>query len=484
MLTPNDTSDKKFYYFLLFAFLFKLILLPFAQVTDADAVTRTLITLNWMENPEWMDTAIWAPFHFYYNAAILSVWNQPMYAPVLLNIIFSVLMLIPFYQFVKREFNAIGAFYATVFLFFAPPIFRVSFLGLAEIPFLFFIAVTINLLSKSIRENSFQSILLAGGSMTIAAGFRYDAWLLIGILGLTLLLFKEWKKAFLFGFIASIFPVVWMVSNYFATGDALHSIQGNYRYTLELIGVNENISWDAYLRRIWFFPFSVFIALGPPVFYLCFRHWWKSLFKRESNLWIWSLPFWLVLAFYLYNSWNGTLLLHHRFSGTLVLLILPFMALYYQEITVRKKQWSIFFLSFTIGLSFIYNMNGITPLPRLKDQSVVEFSHAVQQELKKESGLIIDFLGWENSYYIALDAGLRPKQIIFITGEKNAEIPYQDCYQILQNQSEGIIVLKTGSELDKMIQERDSKIIPLQSEELKIEVLSSTPERKILQWKK
>jgi 4-amino-4-deoxy-L-arabinose transferase-like glycosyltransferase len=480
----NTSTDKKFYLFLLFAFILKLVLVPFAQVIDADAVTRTLITINWLEHPYWMDTAIWAPFHFYYNSIALLIWNNPMYAPVVLNVIFSCLTLIPFYNFVKREFNANGALFASFFLFLTPVLFRISFLALAEIPFLFFIALTLNLLSKGIRENKIGFILIAGLSMTIASGFRYDAWLLIGFFGIVILLFNEWKKAFLFSIIASVFPLLWMWTNYLATGNALHSINGNYNYTLELIGVNENISFEAYLRRIWFFPFSLFITLGPPLFYICLKSIFKSYKSQLSKVWIWSIPFWLVFLFYLYNSLKGNLLLHHRLTGTLILFSIPFAAIYFKDVSKTKIRQAFLFVTMTIGLTFVYNMNGITPFPRLKDQQVVKISSYIKQEINSQSGLIIDFWGWENSYYIALDAGIRPKQIVFILGEKNAKFPMRDCVNLIKDQITGVILIVKESVLDKTLKDVNSELSKIIASTHSEITLDEREDIRILKWKR
>ncbi len=470
--------------FLLLAFIIKLILLPFAQVTDADAVTRTLITLNWMEHPYWMDTAIWAPFHFYYNSIALYIWNNPMYSPVLLNVFFSILTLIPFYHFVKREFNSTGALFATFFLFVSPLLFRTSFLALAETPFLFFVILSLNLISKSIKENKKGMVILAGISMTLASGFRYEGWILIGIFALTISLFKEWKKAILFGIFAFIFPMIWLWSNFQATGDAFISFKGNSHYTLQLIGTNDNPSFESYLRRIWFFPFSLWISIGPPVFYFCFRHFIKTYQKAENKKWIWTIPFWMTLAFYFYYSLTGTLLLHHRFTGLLTVFALPFIAGYFEQWSGTSIHKAFVFATFTIGLTFVYNMHGLTPLPRLKNQDIVKISKVVKQELESDSGLILDFLNWENSYFIALDAAIRPKQIIFMPGEKHAELPIHDCIRILNERGNGVIVILKNSELDKMVMDEKSPISILMNEKHHSVSIFDDAEFRMIKWKK
>src|SRR5438067_57105 len=119
--------------------LVKLSLLPFAQQTDPDAVTRIFFSEAWKDHPSWIRSDVWGPFHFYLNGFFLMIWNNRIYAPAVLNLLLSVLTLIPFYFFTRREFNEDGAFAATVFLAVSPILFRNSFLALSETPSLFFI---------------------------------------------------------------------------------------------------------------------------------------------------------------------------------------------------------------------------------------------------------------------------------------------------------------------------------------------------------
>ena len=104
---------KKLNIFLLVAavFIFKLILLPFSETTDADAVTRIFLSIKWLDNPHWIMTDVWAPFHYYLNAFSLSIWDNRVIMPKLVQVTISCLTLLPFYFFVKREFNEKGAFF-------------------------------------------------------------------------------------------------------------------------------------------------------------------------------------------------------------------------------------------------------------------------------------------------------------------------------------------------------------------------------------
>ena len=46
--------------------------------------------------------------------------------------------------------------------------------------------------------------------MTVAAGFRYEAWLVMAPFFTVIFLRKNYKHAILFGLFAILFPLVWM----------------------------------------------------------------------------------------------------------------------------------------------------------------------------------------------------------------------------------------------------------------------------------
>ncbi|MDG1475987.1 MAG: hypothetical protein P8Q14_02470, partial [Vicingaceae bacterium] len=101
-------SISKIYLLVLITVVVKIILLPYSQTINADAVSRIFASQKWMENPEWTTSSVWAPFHFYIHGAGLMLWNNTIYTPKLVTIIFSTATLLPFYFLTKREFNQSG----------------------------------------------------------------------------------------------------------------------------------------------------------------------------------------------------------------------------------------------------------------------------------------------------------------------------------------------------------------------------------------
>jgi hypothetical protein len=430
----------------------KLSLFPFAQQVDSDGVSRIFTSMEWARHPYWILTNVWAPFHYYFSGLMLMIWNNPEYSPALLHVLISIGLLFPFYFFTRREFNANGALAATFFLAISPVLFKNSFLVLAEIPGLFFIVMAMNWLSKGFKENNTTCFFLAGFAMTIASGFRYEAWLLSLMFGMAILLRKQWKQAIIFGITAAIFPLVWMVQNYVMTGDALYSISANSRWTFDVMNINRSPGWEGYLRRIWFFPFSWFIALGPPVAWIVLRDIIKIPRKagRRSSISIWSYVFWSFFIVMVFNAITGKLMLHHRFTGTLVIFSLPFIAHFFKEFRSLKIKQLFIFGGLTIALSFVYNIGGVSPLPRLKNQKTVELAGIVQDNIRPNERCIIDFIGWQDTWYIGLKAASVSENLLLIEGNAASAIPEQHLKSLLENKSI-LILLKSGSTLDAFI---------------------------------
>jgi len=435
--------------------LLKLTLLPFAQTVNADAVSRIFSSINWMKNPSIITNNFWGPIHFYIHGTALMLWNNQIYTPKIVTLLFAAFTLIPFYFFTKREFNENGALIATFFLAFSPILFRNSFLALSETPYLFFLALTINLLSKGIKVKSNLYILLAGLTITIAGGIRYEAWIMILIFTLILFLLKNWKYIFIFNSTALLFPTYWLISNWITTGDPFYSFNGTYKWALEIMGNNENVDFESYLRRIWYFPFSWIIAIGIPTGYIILKLIISSFSKKKFNKKhiLLSLPFIIMFLFFQYNTFKGVLLLQHRYIGSLVILTLPFIAIYFKKLDKKHIKHAFIFGVLTITLSFIYNTSSIKPFPRLEDQTSVEIVNIISKNNYQNNALILDFIGWDKTYFIALQSKLPLKDISITEGAKNSTINFDDIDAKIKSHQSGFILLKKKSALSVSLSE-------------------------------
>src|SRR5690606_9282366 len=140
-----------------------------------------------------------------------------------------------------------------------------------ELPHAFFIALALNSISKSIRFNDYKQSIYAGLFITIASGFRYEAWLLIAIFILIYLLFKKYILVFVFWSFSMIFPLFWMIGNYIVHDDFLYGLSGAYNWNINIEGVNDEVVFGHKVERFLYFPFSWFFLFSPFLFFLVFR---------------------------------------------------------------------------------------------------------------------------------------------------------------------------------------------------------------------
>ena len=223
-----------------------------------------------------------------------------------------------------------GAFFTLALFLFNPLFFRYSFQVLSEIPYLFFLALTLNVVSKALETKQFKHVVYAGIFATLGAGFRYEFWLMIAVFTLIFILKKQYKSAFLFMFFALLFPLFWMIGNFTAHGHFFYGVTGIYN-TQDILRYNANLTNIEVLKRTLFYPFSYFFSISPLLIIGLVIFFFKRIYQRSFTKIIWILPFFVMLVFYLYKTNNGTLLLQHRFSLSLLLLSIPFTALFFSN---------------------------------------------------------------------------------------------------------------------------------------------------------
>lgn len=433
-------SDKKIFWLAAIVLIVKLSLLPFTQTTDSDAVSRTWLGMGWLQHPVWLTHSVWGPFHFYITGAALSLWHNPIYAPPLLNIILSALMLLPFYFFVKREFNEQGAFVSACLLAVSPIIFRNSLMNMSETPYIFLLAVTLDFLSRGFHKGMNKDYLLAGFFATIGSGIRFEFWIFIAVFTFVVY-FKTGKKyALLFMATALLYPITDVLSHFIPDGYTLNGFFSAYPWSMH---ADKAPDFSNYLRRVWFLPLCWLVSLGPFAFIIIRELAWSR--KRYPAIFWCALVFLIFLFITEITGLFGTILLHERFAATIAFLSMPFAAPWFAEITSYKRNIALLFCLLTVGLSYVYNLSDIAPLPRLTDQTGDKVAKLINRSMSPRSGLIVDFWEWENTYYVALQTKLEPENLFVQEGNVLDTVRETDIKSIIDNHKQGVILLVKNS---------------------------------------
>ena len=433
---------------ILLSIIFRLIAMPFSMTTEADAVSRIFMAIEWIQKPYLISSGVWGPLHTYLIAGILFIWNNPIYAPILLNIFFSAAVAIPLYFFVKREWNENAGLFTTCIYLIYPVAIRNSLMALSEIPFIFFVTLTLLFLSFAMGgKNNWKYAFMAGIFLTLAASLRYEAWVLIPALGI--ILWKRWKSFLVFLFASMLFPVFWMSGNYIQYGDPLYGTDSAINWQINISHVNNNLRLIDLINRAIFFPQALFFGITPLAFLVCLAGIILVIFKHKKQQ-IWLIPLVVLFVFYMVSVINGTLALHVRYSLTLAILLIPFAAEWYVSLKLPYNNlFHLLLIASILPMSFIEWKapfpilvgEEIHPIPQLNQQAVNISKFEIAQGKSFPGGLLLDFFGWENTYYVALMSQQGPENIFIMPGGTNEALNIYSLNEFLGKNPTGIILL-------------------------------------------
>jgi hypothetical protein len=414
--------------------------------------------MDWLAKPELIYYGVWGPLHTYLIGAVLFLWKDPVYAPVVLSSIFSVATAIPLYLFVKREWGETSGFFVACMYLAYPVAIRYGLVAMSETPYIFFIALSMLFLSFAKDEKeSWKYGAMAGLSLTVAGSLRYEAWGLAPILGL--LLWKKWRPLAAFLFTSALFPVFWMTGNYLQFGDPLYSLNWSTNWNLVISAANKDVIFMDYIFRLLFFPRALFFGLTPIAFIVCSIGMVLVLRKR-SRQWGWSIPFLVLFLALTLNAVNGNLSLQARYSLSLAIFMLPFAAEWFEHSKPNRHRLllSILTIASMIPLSYLryvipwpYDFPNPIPkqvsaIPRLGNSSterILDFAR--EQEQLHPTGLLLDFFNWEETYYVAVKSYKDPSSIFIMPGEVNEKVVPNALNTFIEKNPKGILLLSQNS---------------------------------------
>ena len=468
---------------MLLALIVRVVVLPWSQTIHADAVSRVFSASDWLVKPYYIIHGYWGPLHHYLTAFALWIMPNQVVAPKLLNILLASFSILPLYGFTKNLFgNRLGAVFVSLVYGLSPVIMHNSFQALSDVSYAFFVLCSMYFLSEGFKQDGkIRYAILAGFVISLAAATRYESWVIIAAFTLVGVLHKQWKFTAVFWSIAVLFPFSWMIGNHIEYGDFLYSSTLNDIGNIEKQGINDNVDNLLRIRRIIFFPFSFIVNVSPIASILILITIAVSIFKKsisKSQL-IWLLPFLILSAVFLQKTYTGTLMMQHRFIITWIVLLLPFLALAFNNTSRTKLKTVLLTLAVVslIPMSFYWGWIDYTSyfgkgtfgqalnrmnaeqshefeaIPTLTDTKADSLIDCILANSKPKDGLVLDFFGWEKTYYTALNVNTRG---IVVGGMKNSTLGHQLIYQHLTNHPSGLIVLSRRGKLLKEAVFRDS----------------------------
>lgn len=444
---------KKLIIFSLILFFIKLIVFPYVHEIDADGVSRVYLSLEFANNPFIINSGNWPPVFFYVMGTALKIYDNQFVTPVLVNIIFSILLLFPLFNLLKRYFGDKISLSLCVFFSFSPIVFRMSMLAMSEISYLFFVILSINVLLKGLTESKVYWVFIAGLLMTIAGGIRYESWILGVFVVIGLAYFKTKKEAIFFALTFILIPTYWILSSFIYTNEALNS----FNWAINLSDKESIKSIDSLLRRIWWYPLSLMFAFGPIAFFFFIKE--LKNYKLNKVSFTLFIIFILFFSLWIGNSIRGSLLLQHRFSITLFLLSFPFLGFYFKRNQNKIVLKTLIFSLSAFLLAFVYSSKGARPIPRLLTKDALEVSSIINNNINSNSGFICDFWNWEATYYLPFATGLEKNKIKLIDSDGQIEYFKEQITAITSKNNNGVILVNKNNSLYKILTKQENRNI-------------------------
>jgi hypothetical protein len=366
-----------------------------------------------------------------------------------------------------------------LFVSLSPIIFRNSFHTLSGIPFLFFVAYSMYWTVRASEKNGhWKEALYAGLMITIASGLRYEGWVMMTILILILFANRKWLNAFIFGSAAGIFPLFWMIGNYSAHGDFLYFLEGSKLWNFSAESHNSWISKDILMMRKIFFSYSFLLNTTPWVFIVVIigivKTWKRIKFRNE--FWIFCLPFCIMLAVFTHKAIDGSLFTQHRFTSLLVILFVPAVILALKSF---PRKWILriapicivgaWLISFAwggwkienwfghntfrnaIGNARVWTANQLEAVPTIPSDEPDDIVKILEADLDPGETLIMDFVGWRDTYYIALRSRIPRTDFYIVPGGKAQNADFKKLRNLLnERESTSGFFIRQKREKSKM----------------------------------
>ena len=443
-------------YALLFLIVLSLMIRAFILIRTenyhgGDTMCKVLLAMKWIKKPALMPSLIWGPFYFYLLGLSLKIWNSALISPRLVSLFFGTLTIVPFFYLIKLLFNYRIAFFSSLLLSIYAIHVKFSTLSMAEVPFLFFIVLSLYLFFLFKRNKSVKFLILSAVSVGLACMIRYEGWLLIPVMGLFMIREKR-RHLLIFSCIAILSPLFLLVMQYRITGDPLF-FKNYTRYNINY----ENLLFDerqGFLSRLLEWPIIIYYSTCPIVaifglvgFLYCI--------KNRCNLELF-LIFSAFLVFFIYTSAIKNAVFDPRYAMSYAVFLFPysivgvdrFSSVFFKKIQRIFPMLLILYASIAFLNRLDYMIWGTSFVPDVK---------IVAQYLKntedKYGGIILDHnirYGY-NAEGIIVYSGLIPARFWTATNLKSKKVKLKDILNYLKGHKHVCLVYTDKGKISEVI---------------------------------
>ncbi len=323
----------------------RLLVFPFNENLYGDAVARTWLAEYWAESPHLIGSFAqgarqFGPLHLYLLALAEWLWPSPEHAGRALSLLAGCLGAWPLHALARRISGPPGGALAVVGYGLWGMHLQCSTTAASEALGLTLVLACLAALASSFDEGPRAMRWFAALLLNLACATRYDAWLLVPLLGaLTWWQTRRWGPAVDFVALSSAFAVPWLFGHFVDFGDPLyplHYIDDFHRewFRSEAAGWGP-VTYRALVAVFW--PGTALVTLGPPLALAGLVGMGVAWRRAPARRWL-VLVVVLPAALYTFRAAVlGSFVPLARFAVKEVALLLPFAWLGVQSLGARLQ---------------------------------------------------------------------------------------------------------------------------------------------------
>jgi len=253
---------------------------------SADDYCRTVKSYEWLQNPN-LYSGVWLSGHFWINGIVMFFIKDLFLAVLFVNITFSALSLVYFYNIIDLTFDKKVAFFsALIFSLFQFQVW-LSISGLPEPIFFFFVIGGIYYFLVWKKTDKISSLLLSSIFFALGNLFRYEGWIFSGVFVFLVILKhrrnfidfdRHLVRDILISAISFLTIIFWIVLNYIDYKDP-------FFFAKETSRIYEEYNTVKFLQRLIQYPIFI-LYIAPIITILSLKVVWhtiKNFISKEKK---------------------------------------------------------------------------------------------------------------------------------------------------------------------------------------------------------
>ncbi|HVY55263.1 MAG TPA: hypothetical protein VHC46_05845 [Thermodesulfobacteriota bacterium] len=334
---------------------------------SADEYSRGITAARWALDgtlPTMIRMGDWLPFETYLNGLALMVWDNVIWTPRITVFIFSCFLLVYFVKLVQYLFGRLTVtFLAGLLLVFSPWFVWLSGTPMLDIYYLAPCVAGLYYIVKWISERRDLYLVIAGLLFFFSTGFHSQSWILVNVVNLCLCYFawrmlmqKDHKGlAKLIGFfiLGNLFIIIYLPSDYLATGQWLAMFQRHTQRTMEYYG---GYDIGLFHKLVYYPELVVTSAKMIWIFFPIGLYWLRVEPEKLLKLFPVTIGFGILVFYSLFNVLSvPAAAAPGRYSLPFTILFLPYASLgiyvlfeysgYFTDVRIRRVAVALLMIS-------------------------------------------------------------------------------------------------------------------------------------------